>query len=132
MASCLPHPIPNPSRPGESLKAAPWHLLAISAKSVLLSASAVREEEMEVEDEVGEEEDEGEKEPKSKQTKGLSLCINRGNWEQVRPNDAINVFAHIKSGFTSQTWMLKKKKKKIFIIIIISSIKRKIVRFLFE
>lgn len=105
MASCLPHPIPNPSRPGESLKAAPWHLLAISPKSVLLSASVAHEEKVEVGDEE-EEEDEGEKEPESKQTKGLSLCINRGNWEQVRPNDAINVFAHIKSGFTSQTWML--------------------------
>lgn len=34
MASCLPYPIPNPSRPGESLKAAPWHLLAISLKSL--------------------------------------------------------------------------------------------------
>lgn len=34
MASCLSYPIPNPSRPGERLKAAPWHLLAISLKSL--------------------------------------------------------------------------------------------------
>lgn len=32
MASCLPYPIPNPSRPGESLKAVPWHLLAVSLR----------------------------------------------------------------------------------------------------
>lgn len=33
MASCLSYPILNPSRPGERLKAVPWHLLAISLKS---------------------------------------------------------------------------------------------------
>lgn len=65
MASCLPYPIPNPSRPVESLKAAPWHLLAISLKS--LSSSGM------------------EKKPKGKQTKGWLLFLTKYKQMQMIP-----------------------------------------------
>lgn len=84
MASCLPHPIPNPSRPRESKGSA---LASISHLGKVHPALRFSCAEVEVE---AREQEEKEEKRDEKQT-DLTLCINRCSWEQVRPKEAIMV-----------------------------------------